>query len=65
MLRYAPRSLDVEIRDDGSGRTDAGGDGSGQGLIGMRERVAIYRGTLHAGPRERGGFEIRAQLPLE
>jgi signal transduction histidine kinase len=65
LLRYAPRSLDVEIRDDGSGPTAAGGDGSGQGLIGMRERVALYGGTLHAGPCERGGFEIRARLPLE
>jgi signal transduction histidine kinase len=65
LLRYAPRSLDVEIRDDGWSRTEAGGDGSGQGLIGMRERVALYGGTLHAGPGERGGFEIRARLPLE
>jgi signal transduction histidine kinase len=65
LLRYAPRSLDIEISDDGSGRTQAGGDGSGHGLIGMRERVALYGGTLHAGPRDRGGFEIRARLPLE
>lgn len=64
LLRYAPRSLDVEIRDDGTGDSQNGGDGSGQGLIGMRERVALYGGTLHAGPRERGGFEIRARLPL-
>jgi signal transduction histidine kinase len=65
LLRYAPRSFDVEIRDDGTGDSQNGGDGSGHGLIGMRERVALYGGTLRAGPRERGGFEIRARLPLE
>jgi signal transduction histidine kinase len=63
-LRYAPRSLDVEIRDDGVGPSEAGGNVSGHGLIGMRERVALYGGTLHAGPCEPRGFEIRAHLPL-
>jgi signal transduction histidine kinase len=33
-------------------------------LIGMRERVALYGGRLDAGPGERGGFVIRAHLPL-
>jgi signal transduction histidine kinase len=63
LLRYAPQSLELEIRDDGRGRSEAAG-GSGHGLIGMRERVALYGGTLHAGPGARGGFEIRAHLPL-
>jgi signal transduction histidine kinase len=64
LLRYAPRALDVEICDDGRGATQVNGDGAGHGLIGMRERVALYGGELETGPREGGGFEIRAHLPL-
>jgi len=63
-LRYAPRALDVEVRDDGRGASQVNGDGAGHGLIGMRERVALYGGALETGPREGGGFEIRAHLPL-
>jgi signal transduction histidine kinase len=63
-LRYAPRALDIEIRDDGRGSSHVNGDGAGHGLIGMRERVALYGGVLQTGPREGGGFEIRARLPL-
>jgi signal transduction histidine kinase len=61
LLRYAPRALDVEIRDDGRGGDV---DGAGHGLIGMRERVTLYGGALETGPREGGGFEIRVRLPL-
>jgi signal transduction histidine kinase len=64
LLRYEPRALDVEVRDDGRGAAAANGEGSGHGLIGMRERVALYGGALQTGPREGGGFEIRAHLPL-
>jgi signal transduction histidine kinase len=39
--------------------------GSGHGLIGMRERVEMFGGTLHAGPRPDGSFEIRALIPRE
>jgi signal transduction histidine kinase len=63
-LRFAPRALDVEIRDDGRGPVGAGANGSGHGLIGMRERVALYGGEVHAGPRDGGGFEVRARLPI-
>jgi signal transduction histidine kinase len=64
VLRYAPRALDVEVRDDGRGAPRVNGDGAGHGLIGMRERVALYGGRLEAGPRDGGGFEIHAHLPL-
>jgi signal transduction histidine kinase len=64
LLHYAPQGLDVEIRDDGRGPAQPNGDGAGHGLIGMRERVALYGGALTTGPREGGGFEVRAHLPL-
>jgi signal transduction histidine kinase len=62
-LRYHRDGLEVEVTDDGS-RT---GDGTppGRGLIGMRERVALYGGTLETGRAEGGGFRVRADLPVE
>lgn len=62
VLRYAPGGIDVEVRDDGGG--GGGADGSGHGLAGIRERVAIYGGDLDAGPLPDGGFAVRAHLPL-
>jgi signal transduction histidine kinase len=62
-LRYAPDALEVGVCDDGAAGA-AMVDGAGQGLIGMRERVALYGGELQAGLRDGGGFEIRARLPL-
>ncbi len=68
VLRYAPRALDVEVRDDGRGPAHVNGhgdgDGAGHGLIGMRERVALYGGALETGARDGGGFAIHAHLPL-
>jgi hypothetical protein len=37
----------------------------GHGLLGMRERVALYGGSLHVGPRHGGGFEVRARIPFD
>ena len=63
-LRYEQRGLDIQVVDDGRGLSEANSDGSGHGLIGMRERVALYGGSLETGPRECGGFQIHAHLPL-
>ncbi|MFL5895015.1 MAG: sensor histidine kinase [Thermoleophilaceae bacterium] len=61
-LRYADDALEIEVVDDGRGGRV---NGRGHGLIGMRERVTLYGGTLDAGPRPDGGFAVRARLPLE
>ena len=61
-LRYAPDALTVQVDDDGAG-TGSRAAGPGLGLIGMRERVSALGGRLHAGPQERGGFQVRAELP--
>jgi signal transduction histidine kinase len=61
-LHYTRETLTVQVNDDGdgAGTTSAG---PGLGLIGMRERVSALGGRLHAGPRESGGFQVRAELP--
>jgi signal transduction histidine kinase len=64
VVRYGPRELELEVRDDGRGR-GSGSNGGGHGLLGMRERVALYGGELAAGPRPGGGFALTARLPLE
>ncbi len=63
VVRYGASDLELEVVDDGSG-APANLNGSGHGLIGMRERVALYGGELEAGTRNGGGFAVRARLPL-
>jgi signal transduction histidine kinase len=63
VVRYIDSSVELEIADNGPGGPN--GDGMGHGLVGMRERVALYGGTIESGPRADGGFVLRAQLPVE
>ncbi len=64
LVRYEARAVEIEIGDDGRGPA-AGLDGDGgHGLVGMRERVALYGGTLVVGGRPGGGFRVRARLPI-
>jgi signal transduction histidine kinase len=63
-VRYTAGALELEVTDDGRG-TAPSGDGRGHGLIGMRERAALYGGTVETAPAAHGGFAVRARLPLE
>ena len=64
-LGYDPDTLAVDVVDDGCSEPPAPAEhGTGQGIAGMRERVAMYGGTLDAGPRAGGGYAVVARLPL-
>ena len=56
--------LRIEVADDGRGSSASAGAPAGHGLVGMRERVALYGGTLRTGNRPEGGFRVSATLPL-
>ena len=65
-VRYGEDALELSVRDDGrgDGSVVAAVDGGGHGLLGMRERVSVYGGSVRARPRADGGFEVVASLPL-
>ncbi|MGH9060114.1 MAG: sensor histidine kinase, partial [Acidimicrobiales bacterium] len=67
-LRYHQPELDVDVVDDGiSAWPPVGGrpePTAGHGLAGMRERAAVYRGTVLAGPDPEGGWRVHAHLPV-
>lgn len=58
-VRHRDRELELDVTDDGRAAA-ADAPGIGHGLIGMRERVAVYGGLLDAGPRPEGGFRVHA-----
>ena len=62
-VRYQGSSVEIEILDTGSGQPAR--HGTGHGLAGMRERVAMFGGELEAGRAGGGGFTVRARLPLD
>jgi signal transduction histidine kinase len=57
-------ALRIAVSDDGGGRGTGAGAAGGHGLVGMRERVAAYGGSLTAGPSHSGGFRVDACVPL-
>jgi signal transduction histidine kinase len=66
LLRWSDAELELEIIDQGPPHEGAAIDApAGRGITGMRERAAMYGGTLDAGPSPEGGYRVRARIPLE
>jgi signal transduction histidine kinase len=67
LLRYVPEAIELAISDNGRGAAGAPqpSNGAGHGLIGMRERVSLYGGTVNAGTRPNGGFSVEVRLPTD
>jgi signal transduction histidine kinase len=61
VVTYLPEEVAIEVIDDGAGSDGTCGDG--HGLIGMRERVALYGGEFSAGPLPGRGYRVSARLP--
>jgi len=64
LLAFDPGEVRIEVCDTGRG-PPPGGDRVGHGLVGMRERISLYRGSLRTGPRPGGGFRVVARIPVE
>jgi signal transduction histidine kinase len=64
-VEFAVDQLRVEVTDTGGRPSASASSGNGRGLIGLRERLVVYGGTLHTGPRPRGGYRVEALIPLE
>ncbi len=62
-VRFTPDAVEIDVVDDGRGGLAAAG--TGNGLVGIRERVAIVGGEVAAGPEPDGGFAVRVRLPYE
>jgi signal transduction histidine kinase len=63
-VRYAEDGVELTVTDDGAGEAAPSAlPGAGRGLVGMRERVALFHGRLDAGRLPGGGFRVVAHLP--
>jgi signal transduction histidine kinase len=64
-VEYGTDELRVEVTDTGGTPTASASTGNRHGLVGLRERLALYGGTLNTGPRLSGGYRVTALIPLE
>jgi signal transduction histidine kinase len=65
LVEYGTDELRIEVADTGGTPGASAATGNGYGLIGLRERLTVYGGTLHTGRRLSGGYRVKALLPLE
>lgn len=63
MISHTETCLEIEVTDSGGVKDPGSADGNGRGLIGLRERLAVYQGELTAGPTLAGGYRITARFP--
>jgi signal transduction histidine kinase len=63
-IRYG-ESLELEVVDDGQGKAGSATGPRGNGLVGMRQRVALVGGVLAAGPAPGGGYRVSAEIPID
>jgi signal transduction histidine kinase len=64
-IDHGPRGVQVEVTDTGGSSAPSASTGNGRGLIGLRERIAVYGGTLETGKLRDGGYLVRAVIPGE
>jgi signal transduction histidine kinase len=68
VVRYGEHDLELQVTDEGrsNGSPPVGRSqgAQGRGLLGMKERAALFGGELHAGPAGAGGFTVLARLPI-
>jgi signal transduction histidine kinase len=64
-VEHRPDAVRLEVADTGGTATAPARLGNGRGLLGLRERLALYGGSLQTGPRPTGGFRVRAEIPVE
>ncbi|MFI5893480.1 sensor histidine kinase [Actinoplanes sp. NPDC051513] len=64
-VTYSPDELRITVTDTGGQPTPESATSTGRGLAGLRERLAVYGGTLQAAARLTGGYRVQAQLPVE
>jgi signal transduction histidine kinase len=62
VIAYSPQTVTVTVEDDATVHSPAG-QGAGRGLLGIRERVGLYGGTVESGPRSPGGWRVHTVFP--
>jgi signal transduction histidine kinase len=62
---YTPGELRIDVADTGGAPSPTAASGNGRGLIGLRQRLDVYGGTLRAAPRINGGYRVSAMIPVE